>query len=169
MTPLPPARMTVALVRLPTLTRAAFQAYWLERHAPLVTSLAGALGILKYVQLHSDLEDPSADAPSPSPWSSPYDGLAQVWYASREAFEARMADPLARDAARQLREDERAFMDRERSRRWWGLEYEIVQAPRTGSVGARASGDKPRSAPGAQRNSSPSNLPSDRQPSRYLK
>lgn len=126
----PLARMTVALVRLPTLTRAAFQDYWLERHAPLVRSLAGTLGILNYVQLHSDLGDPPADAKSPSPWSSPYDGLAQVWYASREAFDATMAEPAAREAARLLRYDENVFIDRQRSRRWWGVEHTITLAQR---------------------------------------
>ena len=131
MIPPSPARMTVALVRLPTLTRAAFQAYWLERHAPLVTSLAGALGILKYVQLHSEPEDSWAVARSPSPWSSPYDGLAQVWYASREAFEATMAEPAAREAARLLRNDEGLFIDREHTRRWWGVEHTIALAQRS--------------------------------------
>lgn len=130
----PLARMTVALVRLPTLTRAAFQDYWLERHAPLVRGLAETLGILKYVQLHSDPEDPAMGALSPSHWSGPYDGLAQVWYASRQAFDAKMVEPAARDAARMLRNDERLFIDRERSRRWWGVEYAVVEAHPASSI-----------------------------------
>ena len=118
--------MTVALTRLATLGRGEFQDYWLGRHGPLVRTLAGTLGIVKYVQLHSDLEDPSPEDPSAQTWSAPYDGLAQIWYESREAFDARMADPAARDAARMLRNDERAFMDSDKSRRWWGLEYPII-------------------------------------------
>lgn len=130
MTKPPLARMTVGLIRLPTLTRAAFQDYWLERHAPLVRGLARTLGILKYVQLHSDPEDPGADARSPSHWSSPYDGLAQIWYLSREAFDATMAEPAAREAAKLLRSDEGVFIDRQRSRRWWGVEHAITLAQR---------------------------------------
>jgi len=126
MTALSLIRMTVALVRSPTLSRGAFQDYWLGQHGPLVRTLAGTLGIVKYVQLHSDPEGISPDDPSGRTWSAPYDGLAQIWYESREAFDARMSDSAARDAARQLRDDERHFMDREKSRRWWGLEHPIV-------------------------------------------
>ncbi|MDP1738874.1 MAG: EthD domain-containing protein [Caulobacter sp.] len=118
--------MTVALIRLPTLSRGEFQDYWLGQHGPLVRSLAGTLGIVKYVQLHSDLEGMSLEDPSARTWSAPYDGLAQIWYESREAFDARMSDSAAQDAARLLRNDERRFMDRDRSRRWWGFEHPII-------------------------------------------
>ncbi|HRD26856.1 MAG TPA: EthD domain-containing protein, partial [Caulobacter sp.] len=93
MTARPLARLTVAVTRLPTLDRPAFQAYWRERHGPLVRRLAGTLGIVGYVQLHADLEDEGPDDPARRPWSAPCDGLAQIWYASRQDFEARMTDP----------------------------------------------------------------------------
>lgn len=126
MTASPFARMTVAVTRLPTLDRPAFQAYWRERHGPLVRRLAETLGIVRYVQLHADLEDDGPAGPGSQPWSAPCDGLAQIWYASREAFDARMAEPAAREAARLLRDDELRFMDRQQTRRWWGVEHLIL-------------------------------------------
>ncbi len=119
-------RMTVALVRLPSLSRGAFQDYWLGQHAPLVRTLAATLGIVRYVQLHSELDGPSPEGPSARTWPAPYDGLAEILYESREAFDARMSDPAAQDAARLLRDDERRFIDREKSRRWWGFEHAVI-------------------------------------------
>ncbi|MGH6955116.1 MAG: EthD domain-containing protein, partial [Caulobacteraceae bacterium] len=54
-------KLTFALVRLPSLSREAFQRYWFETHAPLVASVKDALRIRRYVQLHSlpaDVSEP---------------------------------------------------------------------------------------------------------------
>ncbi|HEX4196037.1 MAG TPA: EthD domain-containing protein [Caulobacteraceae bacterium] len=113
-------RMTVALTRLPSLGRAEFQAYWIDRHAPLVASLAEILGIQGYIQLHTAVDDDRA------PWLAPYDGLAEIRYASRADFDARMSSPAGQAAGRVLRDDERRFIDRSRSPRWWGVERTIL-------------------------------------------
>jgi hypothetical protein len=39
--------------RLPHLSRAEFQKYWHENHGPLVKKYAAALGIRRYVQVHT--------------------------------------------------------------------------------------------------------------------
>ena len=46
-------KLTFCLVRLPNLSREAFQAYWFDTHGPLVASVADELKIRRYVQLHS--------------------------------------------------------------------------------------------------------------------
>ncbi len=46
-------KLTFCLIRLPHLTRAEFQDYWLNRHGPLVASVKDALRIRRYVQTHS--------------------------------------------------------------------------------------------------------------------
>lgn len=119
-------RMTVALTRLPNLSREAFQAYWFEQHGPLVQRLAGVLGIIEYVQLLTLLEAPENPASGYAHWIAPYDGLAEIWFTSRKDYEVRMATPTAREAAGLLRQDEGLFLDRRNSPRWWGLERRLL-------------------------------------------
>ena len=45
-------KLTFCLRRLPSLSLAEFQDYWLNKHGPLVSSLQPALGMVRYVQLH---------------------------------------------------------------------------------------------------------------------
>ena len=59
-----------------------FQRYWKETHGPIAAKLPG---LRKYVQNHV-LPDPSQGEP-------PYDGIAELQFDSREAFEAAMASP----------------------------------------------------------------------------
>lgn len=118
-------KLTFALVRLPSLSREDFQAYWHGTHGPLVTSVREVLGIQRYVQMHSlpdQFSEPvraSRDAPAP------YDGVAQLWYESLEALGELMTKPEAQAAARLLLEDERKFIDHSRSPLWWGQERVI--------------------------------------------
>ena len=46
-------KLVFCLHRLPGLSREEFQRYWKEVHAPLVRRYAEALGIRRYVQLHT--------------------------------------------------------------------------------------------------------------------
>jgi hypothetical protein len=55
----------------------------------------------------------------------PFDGIAEIWYADREALETLGRNPEARKASRELLEDERRFVDLTRSPIWVGVEKEI--------------------------------------------
>jgi uncharacterized protein (TIGR02118 family) len=115
-------KLTFCLVRLPHLSREAFQDYWFNTHAPLVASVREPLRIQRYVQLHSLPDALSADIRAARQAPAPYDGVAQLWWASFEDFAASAADPDAREAGRRLLEDERKFIDLARSPLWWGEE-----------------------------------------------
>ena len=119
-------KLTFCLVRLPHLTREAFQTYWFDKHAPLVKSHAQVLGVRRYVQLHS--ADPAASADLRQSRGGPeqYDGVAQLWWDSFEDLARRLAQPKAVEAGRALLEDERKFIDLSRSPLWWGEEKVIV-------------------------------------------
>lgn len=117
-------QLTIALTRLPSLSRRAFQTHWLDQHGPMVRRLAPALGILEYVQVHM-LEGEAAGEPDRATAIIPYDGLAQVWYAGRAQFEAAMASSAGRDAARELAADEKRFIE-PRSPRWWGTAHRVI-------------------------------------------
>ena len=69
-------KLTFALTRLPSLSRAEFQDYWYNTHGPLVATVSQVLGIRRYVQLHS-APDPVSEALRASRGAPPaYDGVA---------------------------------------------------------------------------------------------
>lgn len=118
-------KLTFCLVRLTPLSRAQFQDYWFNRHAPLVASVAEVLGIRRYVQMHSLPEETEAAMRASRGAPPGYDGVAELWFDSLEAVTAR-SDPAATEAGRMLLEDEKRFIDHSRSPLWWGQERAIV-------------------------------------------
>ena len=122
-------KLTFCLRSKPGLSLAEFQDYWLNRHGPLVRRLQPALGMVRYVQLHrldSDLADglrKVRGAPEP------YDGVAELWWESEEAFRAAGRHPGARDAGRLLLEDEAKFIDLANSPLWLNREEPIHPYP----------------------------------------
>lgn len=118
-------KLVFCLRRLPHLSREEFQRYWLGTHAPLVQERAALLGIRRYVQVHT-LDTPRNDALRARNGSDePYDGVAELWYDSLESMGgARSAE--ARQAGRELLEDERNFIDLPRSPMWLAEEHELV-------------------------------------------
>jgi uncharacterized protein (TIGR02118 family) len=119
-------KLTFCLVRLPTLTREAFQDYWFTKHAPLVARHREVLRIKRYVQLHSF--DPALSLATRNSRGGPeqYDGVAELWWDSFDDLAATSADPAAIAAGRELLEDERKFIDLPRSPLWWGEEKTII-------------------------------------------
>jgi uncharacterized protein (TIGR02118 family) len=119
-------KISFCLRRLPELTSQEFQRHWYEVHAPLVRKHQKVLRIIRYVQFHSDFglltEKLRAFRNSPEP----YDGVAEIWYESREALETLGKDSKARTASRELLEDEKRFVDLSRSPIWLGEEKVIV-------------------------------------------
>jgi len=119
-------KITFCLKRLPHLSAKDFQRHWYEIHAPLVRKHQQALRIVRYVQFHSDLgpltEKLRAFRHSPEP----YDGVAEIWYESREVLEELGKDSSARAASRELLEDEKRFVDLSRSPIFAGEEKAIV-------------------------------------------
>ena len=108
-------KLVYCLRRLPNLSREEFQHYWWDTHGPLVRHRAQALAIRRYVQVHT-LDSPlnellrqSRDA------EEPFDGVAELWWDSAETFAQATATLEGREAARELLEDERRFIDFARS------------------------------------------------------
>jgi uncharacterized protein (TIGR02118 family) len=122
-------KLTFCLVRLPHLSRAQFQKYWFETHAPLVASVAETLQIRRYVQLHSLPADAHAALRESRQAPAEFDGVAELWFDSLEALAANSERAEAREAGRRLLEDERRFIDLAKSPLWWGEERVVVGAP----------------------------------------
>jgi uncharacterized protein (TIGR02118 family) len=119
-------KLTFCLRRLPHLTRDDFQRYWRETHAPLVAARAKTLGILKYEQVHAGFDEMSAAARASREASEPYDGIAEIWFESEDAMRANGQNPGVAEAARELLEDERNFIDLANSPLWYNKVHTIV-------------------------------------------
>lgn len=119
-------KLTFCLTRLPHLSREEFQDYWLNKHGPLVASVAETLQIRRYVQLHSAGPELSAGIRESRNAPPEYDGVAELWFDSLEAIIANGQKPEAQKAGALLLEDEKKFIDLEKSPLWWGEEKVIV-------------------------------------------
>jgi uncharacterized protein (TIGR02118 family) len=119
-------RLTFCLVRLPHLTRPAFQAYWRDTHGPLVRSVAGILRIRRYVQLHAFAPETNESIARARGITADYDGVAELWWDSFDDLAATAGNPGAAAAGRMLLDDERRFIDLPKCALFWGDETVIV-------------------------------------------
>jgi uncharacterized protein (TIGR02118 family) len=120
-------KLTFCLRRLPTLSLAEFQDYWLNKHGPLVRSLQPALGMVRYMQLHRLSGDLADGMRRVRGAPEPYDGVAELWWESEETYRAARRNPEAREAGRELLADEAKFIDLPRSPLWLSRE-EVIYA-----------------------------------------
>lgn len=77
-------KAVVLLTRAQGSTREEFRAWWLERHAPLARELPGLRRLVFNVV---DTE------------SAPYDGVSELWFETRGAFEAAYASEIGQRVA----------------------------------------------------------------------
>jgi uncharacterized protein (TIGR02118 family) len=134
-------RLNFALRRPSHLSRQQFQEYWRERHGPLVAGVSRTLGMRRYVQSHT-VDDPLYDAMRGlrAGMEEPYDGIANVWFDSRAALLDAMTTEDGRRAGALLLEDERRFIDLERSSLWLCREVpQINPMPENSIVAAPSS------------------------------
>jgi uncharacterized protein (TIGR02118 family) len=103
------------LKRKPGITKEEFIRHWKDVHASVVPRIIP--GLKRYVQLHP------IDMPG---FESEFDGVAEIWWESREAV---MKYPAWHegDEARELREDEAKFIDTTKMFRFFAEEHIIVK------------------------------------------
>jgi len=119
-------KLTFCMHRQAHLSREEFQAYWRDKHGPLVQQHATALGVCRYVQVHT-LSDSLNDAMrSARGTGDPYDGVAELWWDDRATLDRAFSTPEGRAASKALMEDEARFIDASRSSVWVGEEVELV-------------------------------------------
>jgi len=108
-------KLIFCLRRHPDMTAEEFHRYWRQEHAPLVARHAPALGIRRYVQLHT-VAGPVNDALAASRRApEAYDGVAELWFDDADALMARAGSDEGRTAAAELARDEEKFIDHSRS------------------------------------------------------
>jgi uncharacterized protein (TIGR02118 family) len=122
-------KLVFCLRKLPSFSGDEFQAYWRERHAPLVRKMAPALGILRYTQSHGFWDSRlTASANARQCTVIAYDGVAELWWNSLDHLISVGSMPAAREAGRLLLEEERKFIDLPNSPLFFTEEHEIFVA-----------------------------------------
>lgn len=125
-------KIVFCLRKLSHLTTEQFQWHWLDIHAPLVRKHHQVLRIARYVQFHSDFGPMEKKLRAFRNSPEPYDGVAEIWYESREALATLGENSEARAASRELLEDEKRFVDHSRSPIWLGQEKVIISTEGNG-------------------------------------
>jgi uncharacterized protein (TIGR02118 family) len=119
-------KLVFCLRRLPHLSRAEFQRYWLEQHGPLVRAHARVLAIRRYVQMHT-CDHPLNDVLQASRGGpEAFDGVAELWWDGPEALAAAATSPEGRAASAALLADERTFIDLARSPLFVAEEHAVI-------------------------------------------
>jgi uncharacterized protein (TIGR02118 family) len=119
-------KLVFCLRRLPHLSRQEFQGYWRDVHAPLVARHSKALRIQRYVQVHT-LDSPLNDTLRESRAAREcFDGVAEIWWKDDGDLRAAVESEAGMAAGAELLEDEKRFIDLERSSLWIGEENEVI-------------------------------------------
>jgi hypothetical protein len=121
-------RLTYLLRRQPGMTREDFQKYWREIHGPLVASFAVSLNILRYVQVHTILDE-TQNEQLPGirgKMEKPYDGVEEIWWMERKEMVSGWKSGPGHAAWQRILEDERKFIDLPNSPLWFNYEYPQV-------------------------------------------
>lgn len=111
-----------------------FYGYWREQHGPLVASVAGDLGIRRYVQTHTLRDDPITETLRTVYGSSAdlFEGIAEVWFNNPEDRANAANTKAGRAAGAALIADENKFIDMSRSLMYLGTDVpQINPTPET--------------------------------------
>lgn len=118
-------KFVMCLRRNPKLSRKEFQDYWRDKHAPLFMSFAEVHNARRYVQDHT-VDSPMNEFLRDSRGMlEPFDGVAEVWFDSEEAFAAAMSSPEGQKLGEVLHADESTFIDHSRSTAFLATEHEV--------------------------------------------
>ena len=119
-------KFSMCLHRLPGMSPEAFHKYWFENHGPLVRSVADALNIKRYVQVHTLDHPVNGGFRKSRGGPEGFDGIAEIWYENLEAMEAANRSEEGRAAGRTLKADEANFIDLSRSPGWIAEERIVI-------------------------------------------
>lgn len=102
------------ITRRSDLSEEEFHDYWRNNHAQLIKRHAPTFGMVKYYQSHA-VDDPR-NRPNDA-FPERYDGVAEIWFKSQEHMELWFdnSTPETKAAGKEIREDERKFVNRHRS------------------------------------------------------
>ncbi len=103
-----------------------FHRYWRDEHGPLVARHADALGIRRYVQLHTVSGPVNAALAAARRAPAAYDGVAELWFDDADALGRSAASDEGRAAAAELARDEERFIDHRHSPLFVAEEHPVI-------------------------------------------
>ena len=119
-------KIIYCLRKKPDISKEEFYDHWVNKHGPLVAKYANTLGIKRYVQSHTTALDLNDFIKTTSGNADYYDGVAEIWLESREAFLAAGGKPEAQEANALIQEDAQKFVDSSSSCVFFTEEHTIV-------------------------------------------
>lgn len=110
-------KLCFCMRRLPHLSRDEFLDYWAKRHPRAGgPNAVKALGMRRYAQVRALPEDVNRRVAASRPGVEPeFDGIAEVWLDSVEAYERDWNSPEGRAVFQRFLDDEANFVDWSRS------------------------------------------------------
>ena len=119
-------KFVMCITRHPDMTRAEFKDYWMNKHGPFFMQNAAVMRANKYVQSHT-LDTPLNEGLRSSRGMLPeFDGVAEVWFESEQAFVDAMSSEEGQKLGAILHEDESKFIDHARSTAFLATEHEVL-------------------------------------------
>ena len=115
-------KIVYCIRRKPSLSHEEFLAYWKNVHAPMVVEHQATLRIARYVQTEPVDHPLSARVERRQSLQEPYDGVAELFWATEEDLRHALQDDEAKRVQRILAADENHFIDHSRSARWIAAE-----------------------------------------------
>lgn len=118
-------KFVMCCTRNPKMSREEFQDYWLNSHGPFFMKFAELHKAKKYVQSHT-LDTPVNQSLIDSRGMQPeYDGVAEVYFDSVEAFMNAMSSEEGQKLGSALLEDENKFIDHAKSTAFFVEEHVV--------------------------------------------
>ena len=126
--------------RKPELSASEFEAYWREQHAPIWSRVAEVLGVRRYSQVYDSKDEPAALALRTGyrVTGEAYDGLSVACWAEIGVLESALATQAGQAAWNELFEDEKRFIDHQRSMLSFGTDHAVIN-PRGKMVASEGS------------------------------
>lgn len=121
-------RLNYYVRRKPGMSVEDFQNYWRESHGPLWAKYEEILGCRRYVQIHDNPEHPVAETLKTGykVTGDAYDGYSVACWSEIAVLERALATPEGKAAWKALLEDEREFIDHDRSMLSFGTDHAVL-------------------------------------------
>jgi uncharacterized protein (TIGR02118 family) len=121
-------KIIFALRRLPHLSVEEFQNYWREKHGPLARKNLPIMRCKRYIQTHTLKTDFNELLKAYRGFTvEPFDGIVELWWDSIEDLQEAFSTPEGARAQDELLNDEKQFIDLERSPMWFAEEHVFIE------------------------------------------